>query len=59
MLGKKRKKILLLGVKAAGKTTILLKLKNGKMRRREIVETIPTIGFRSEDIQYNNTSLDS
>lgn len=38
-LGKKEMRILMVGLDAAGKTTILYKLKLG-----EIVTTIPTIG---------------
>jgi len=40
LLGKKEMRILMVGLDAAGKTTILYKLKLG-----EIVTTIPTIGF--------------
>ena len=39
LLGKKEMRILMVGLDAAGKTTILYKLKLG-----EIVTTIPTIG---------------
>lgn len=45
--GKKEKRILMIGLDAAGKTTILYKLKLG-----EIVTTIPTIGFNIETVQY-------
>uniref|UniRef100_A0A4W3IMZ8 ADP-ribosylation factor n=1 Tax=Callorhinchus milii TaxID=7868 RepID=A0A4W3IMZ8_CALMI len=38
-----------LGLDAAGKTTILYKLKLG-----EIVTTIPTIGFNVESVEYKN-----
>ena len=37
---------------AAGKTTILYKLKLG-----EIVTTIPTIGFNVETVEYKNISF--
>ncbi|KAI5611219.1 ADP-ribosylation factor 4, partial [Silurus asotus] len=37
------------GLDAAGKTTILYKLKLG-----EIVTTIPTIGFNVETVEYRN-----
>lgn len=37
------------GLDAAGKTTILYKLKLG-----EIVTTIPTIGFNVETVEYKN-----
>ena len=39
LLGKKEMRILMVGLDAAGKTTILYKLKLG-----EIVTTIPTVG---------------
>ena len=41
LFGKKEMRILMVGLDAAGKTTILYKLKLG-----EIVTTIPTIGNR-------------
>lgn len=41
LFGKKEMRILMVGLDAAGKTTILYKLKLG-----EIVTTIPTIGKR-------------
>jgi len=44
---KKEMRILMVGLDAAGKTTILYKLKLG-----EIVTTIPTIGFNVETIEY-------
>ena len=40
------------GLDAAGKTTILYKLKLG-----EIVTTIPTIGFNVETVEYKNISF--
>ena len=39
----------MIGLDAAGKTTILYKLKLG-----EIVTTIPTIGFNVETLEYKN-----
>lgn len=39
----------IVGLDAAGKTTILYKLKLG-----EIVTTIPTIGFNVETVEYKN-----
>ncbi|KAM8883386.1 ADP-ribosylation factor 4 [Synchiropus splendidus] len=47
--GKKQMRILMVGLDAAGKTTILYKLKLG-----EIVTTIPTIGFNVETVEYKN-----
>eukprot|EP01006_Ploeotia_vitrea_P048874 TRINITY_DN67285_c5_g1_i3.p1 TRINITY_DN67285_c5_g1~~TRINITY_DN67285_c5_g1_i3.p1 ORF type:complete len:182 (+),score=46.26 TRINITY_DN67285_c5_g1_i3:60-605(+) len=49
LLGKKDVRILMVGLDAAGKTTILYKLKLG-----EIVTTIPTIGFNVETVEYKN-----
>ena len=43
LFGKKEMRILMVGLDAAGKTTILYKLKLG-----EIVTTIPTIGEEKE-----------
>lgn len=45
--GKKEMRILMLGLDAAGKTTILYKLKLG-----EVLTTIPTVGFNVETVQY-------
>ena len=42
----------LVGLDAAGKTTILYKMKLG-----EIVTTIPTIGFNVESVEYKNVSF--
>ena len=47
LLGKKEVRILMVGLDAAGKTTILYQLKMG-----EIVKTIPTIGFNVETLDY-------
>jgi ADP-ribosylation factor protein 1 len=52
MLGNKEMRILMVGLDAAGKTTILYKLKLG-----EIVTTIPTIGFNVETVEYKNISF--
>nr|ACD77175.1 ADP-ribosylation factor family-like protein (predicted) [Sorex araneus] len=49
IFGKKQMRILMVGLDAAGKTTILYKLKLG-----EIVTTIPTIGFNVETVEYRN-----
>jgi len=51
-LGKREMRILMVGLDAAGKTTILYKLKLG-----EIVTTIPTIGFNVETVEYKNISF--
>merc|ERR1711861_23734 len=52
LVGKKDCRILMVGLDAAGKTTILYKLKLG-----EIVTTIPTIGFNVETVEYKNISF--
>ena len=49
MFGKKEMRILMLGLDAAGKTTILYKLKLG-----EVVSSVPTIGFNVETVEYKN-----
>eukprot|EP00124_Ichthyophonus_hoferi_P003102 Ihof_evm6s249 gene=Ihof_evmTU6s249 len=52
LLGKRDMRILMVGLDAAGKTTILYKLKLG-----EVVTTIPTIGFNVETVEYKNISF--
>lgn len=47
--GKTKAHVLMVGLDAAGKTTILYRLKLG-----EIVIAIPTIGFNVETIKYKN-----
>ena len=49
LFGKQEAGVLMIGLDAAGKTTILYKLKLG-----EIVTTIPTIGFNVETLEYKN-----
>jgi len=49
---KKEARILMVGLDAAGKTTILYKLKLG-----EVVTTIPTIGFNVETVEYKKVSF--
>uniref|UniRef100_UPI00398F2CA5 ADP-ribosylation factor 4-like n=1 Tax=Pristiophorus japonicus TaxID=55135 RepID=UPI00398F2CA5 len=52
LLSKRQVRILMVGLDAAGKTTILYKLKLG-----EIVTTIPTIGFNVETLEFKNISF--
>merc|ERR1712232_1217152 len=47
VIGKQEVRVLMHGLDAAGKTTILYKLKLGK-----VVTTIPTIGINVETIDY-------
>mmetsp|Transcript_67291 Transcript_67291/g.106913 ORF Transcript_67291/g.106913 Transcript_67291/m.106913 type:complete len:188 (-) Transcript_67291:78-641(-) len=51
--GRQEKRILMIGLDAAGKTTILYKLKIG-----DIVHTIPTIGFNVETVEYKNIKFE-
>ncbi|XP_052204779.1 ADP-ribosylation factor 1 [Diospyros lotus] len=51
-LGKRDVKILMLGLDASGKTTILYKLKLG-----DVLTTVPTIGFNVEALAYRNISF--
>merc|ERR1712086_564084 len=52
MVGKTEMRMLMVGLDAAGKTTILYKLKLG-----EVVTTIPTIGFNVETVEYKNINF--
>ncbi|KAK3019075.1 hypothetical protein RJ639_004362 [Escallonia herrerae] len=52
LFAKKEMRILMVGLDAAGKTTILYKLKLG-----EVITTIPTIGFNVETVEYKNVSF--
>jgi len=45
--GRKETRLLMIGLDAAGKSTILYKLKLG-----EVIQSIPTIGFNVETVQY-------
>merc|ERR1712038_1041080 len=49
---KREFRIVMLGLDAAGKTTILYKLKIG-----EVVTTIPTIGFNVETVEFKNINF--
>eukprot|EP00929_Paragymnodinium_shiwhaense_P113258 TRINITY_DN81516_c0_g1_i1.p1 TRINITY_DN81516_c0_g1~~TRINITY_DN81516_c0_g1_i1.p1 ORF type:complete len:183 (+),score=44.11 TRINITY_DN81516_c0_g1_i1:90-638(+) len=49
LVGKEDRRIVMVGLDAAGKTTVLYKLKLG-----EVVTTVPTIGFNMEAVQYKN-----
>eukprot|EP00439_Symbiodinium_sp_Y106_P022996 s4921_g2.t2 len=46
------RKIVMVGLDAAGKTTVLYKLK-----LNELLMTIPTIGFNVETVEFRNTSV--
>jgi ADP-ribosylation factor protein 1 len=52
LIGGKDMRILMVGLDAAGKTTVLYKLKLG-----EVVTTIPTIGFNVETVEYKNINF--
>jgi ADP-ribosylation factor 1/2 len=50
--GNKEMRVVMLGLDAAGKTTILYKLHIG-----EVLSTVPTIGFNVEKVQYKNVTF--
>lgn len=50
--GKRDVRICMVGLDAAGKTTVLYKLKLG-----EVVHTIPTIGFNVDSVEYKNIAF--
>ena len=52
MVSSKEMRILMLGLDAAGKTTILYRLKLA-----EVVTTIPTVGFNVETVEYKNIKM--
>lgn len=52
IFGNKEMRILMLGLDAAGKTTILYRLKLGQS-----VPTIPTVGFNVETVSYKNVKF--
>ncbi|TNN18863.1 ADP-ribosylation factor 6 isoform 2 [Schistosoma japonicum] len=52
LFGNKEMRILMLGLDAAGKTTILYRLKLGSS-----VSTIPTVGFNVETVTYKNVKF--
>ena len=52
LLGKKEMRILMVGLDASGKTSILYRLKLGKPKK-----TIPTIGFNVETLEYKNIAF--
>merc|ERR1712032_1010884 len=52
VLNKRDMRILMVGLDAAGKTTVLYKLKLG-----EVITTIPTIGFNVETVEYKNLNF--
>jgi len=52
LLGNREMRVLMLGLDAAGKTTILYKLK-----LNQSVTTIPTVGFNVETVSYKNVKF--
>ncbi|KAI8876671.1 putative ADP-ribosylation factor 6 [Backusella circina FSU 941] len=52
LFGTKEMRILMLGLDAAGKTTILYKLK-----LKQTINTIPTVGFNVESVTYKNVKF--
>ena len=52
LVGTKDRRILMLGLDASGKTTVLYKLQLG-----DTIHTIPTIGFNVEQVEYKNLQM--
>ena len=52
IFGKRELRALMLGLDAAGKTTILYKLKLG-----EVVSSVPTIGFNVETVEFEKVKF--
>ena len=52
ILGKNDVRILMVGLDAAGKTTILYQLRMG-----QTIKTIPTIGFNVETLEYKGVNF--
>jgi ADP-ribosylation factor 1/2 len=52
IFGSREMRVVMLGLDAAGKTTILYKLHIG-----EVLTTVPTIGFNVEKVQYKNVTF--
>jgi ADP-ribosylation factor protein 1 len=52
MFAKKDARIVMVGLDAAGKTTVLYKIK-----LNDVVTTIPTIGFNVERVEYKNLRM--
>jgi len=49
---KKESRVLMLGLDAAGKTTVLYRLKLG-----EVISSIPTVGFNVETVEYKKLTM--
>jgi ADP-ribosylation factor 1/2 len=49
---KRETRLVMIGLDAAGKTTLLYKMKLG-----EVLTTIPTIGFNVETVEYKNLNM--
>merc|ERR1712216_290323 len=52
LLGDQDMRMVMVGLDAAGKTTVLYRLKLG-----EVLTTTPTIGFNVEEVEYKNISF--
>ena len=52
LVGKKDVRIVMVGLDAAGKTTILYQLRMG-----QTIKTIPTIGFNVETLEYKGVNF--
>jgi hypothetical protein len=54
LFGWREMRVLMLGLDAAGKTTILYKL---KLDKGEVITTIPTVGFNVESVMYKRVKF--
>jgi small GTP-binding protein len=55
--GKSNVRLLIAGLDAAGKTTILWKIQRGEKRLREPIATTPTMHFNVAEWQYKSTKF--
>ena len=53
LFGNRRVRIVMVGLDAAGKTTILYKLNLG-----EVLTTVPTIGFNVRSVEHKNLDME-
>ncbi|RKU49580.1 ADP-ribosylation factor, Arf Arf6 [Coniochaeta pulveracea] len=54
IFGSREMRVLMLGLDAAGKTTILYKL---RLNKDEVITTIPTVGFNVESVMFNRVKF--
>jgi len=57
LFGSREVRLLVAGLDAAGKTTVLYKLKNGQKRAGSTVSTLPTLNFNVETCKFKNVKF--